>query len=106
MSNITNNRINLTIPPADQVAAKQHFIDLKLLLPFLLGLEAEEKKGMQGINVSNKQWVEDCLNEMWQEPSILPGADERYKRLKERFVLPPETPKPTSPPTDGPALEQ
>lgn len=165
MSNITNNRINQTIPPADQATAKQHFIDLNLLLPFLVGLEGEEKKGMQGINVSNKQWVEDCLNEMEQDPSILPGfinplnvkndytlfleldkiivhakdfldklsdtqylagaeayavcliyyrlaeaaakaglpgADERYNRLKERFVQSPEPPKPTPPPADGP----
>jgi hypothetical protein len=72
MSNITNNRINVTILPAVQNSAIQHIRDAADLLPFLVGLVADEKKSMQGINLSNKQFVEDCLNEMDLEPGILP----------------------------------
>ena len=73
MSNITNNRLNLTITPAQQAAAQQHLTDLKAQFPFLIGLTAAEKKSNVGINVSNKQWVEDCIVEMEQDSSLLPG---------------------------------
>lgn len=73
MSNITNNRINTVIPDPDLIAAKQHIQDVGTLLPFLIGLEYEEKKGMVGINLTNKQFVEDCLNEMNLEPGLMPS---------------------------------
>lgn len=73
MSNITNNRINTVAAETDLVAAIQHVKDAGNLFPFLIGLEAGEKKSLQGINVSNKVWVEECLNEMELEPGILPA---------------------------------
>ncbi len=73
MANIQNNRIDTIVSDADMTAAKQHFTDLVTLLPFLKGLEKEEKKGMQGIHVANKQFVQDCINEMDQDPSMLPS---------------------------------
>jgi hypothetical protein len=73
MSNIQNNRLNLTLTPVQQTDAQQHFADLRALFPFFIGLTSSEKKSMNGINVSNKQWVEDCINEMEQDPSLLPG---------------------------------
>lgn len=73
MANIQNNRIDLNITPADRTAAQQHFADLRTLFPFLIGLTATEKKTMPGINVGNKQWVEDCIVEMEQDPDLLPG---------------------------------
>jgi len=73
MSNITNNRLNLVVTPAQQGTAQQHFTDLRTAFPFLIGLTAAEKKSNVGINVSNKQWVEDCIVEMEQDSSLLPG---------------------------------
>jgi hypothetical protein len=73
MSNIQNNRLNLNITPAEQAVAQQHFADLRTLFSFLIGLTTSEKKEMNGINVANKQWVEDCIVEMEQDPSLLPG---------------------------------
>lgn len=73
MSNIQNNRLNITVTPAEQAAAQQHFADLRAQFPFFIGLTAAEKKAMNGINVSNKQWVQDCITEMEQDPSLLPG---------------------------------
>lgn len=71
--NITNNRLDLVLTDPQIAAAVQHFTDLKAGLPPLIGLTADEKKAMPGIDVSNKQWALDCLNEMEQDPSLLPG---------------------------------
>jgi hypothetical protein len=73
MANITDNRLNLVMTDPELASAVQHFTDLKTQMPFLVGLALGEKKEMQGINVSNKAWVEDCIIEMEQDPSILPG---------------------------------
>lgn len=73
MANITNNRLNINITAPDQAASQQHFNDLRSLFPFLVGLASSEKQEMNGINVANKQWVEDCIVEMEQDPSLLPG---------------------------------
>lgn len=71
--NITVNRLDLVLTDPQIAAAIQHFVDLKAGLPPLIGLTADEKKAMPGIDVSNKQWALDCLNEMEQDPSLLPG---------------------------------
>lgn len=73
MSNITNNRLNLVIPPADVDTVIQSLETVSTTLPFLIGLEADEKRAMQSINGSNKIFVEDCLNEMGLSSDILPN---------------------------------
>lgn len=84
--NITHNRIDLVMPPADLTTVKQHITDAAAVTPWLIGLEDDEKKGMPGINVQNKQFVEDCLNEMAAEPGILPSFIDPTK-VKTDFVL-------------------
>ena len=84
--NITNNRIDLTIPPADQVTIKQHIADASAVTPWLIGLEDDEKKGMVGINVQNKQFVEDCLIEMSSATGIMPAFIDPVK-VKNDLVL-------------------
>jgi hypothetical protein len=44
MSNIQNNRLNLTLTPVQQTDAQQHFADLRALFPFFIGLTSSEKK--------------------------------------------------------------
>lgn len=73
MANIRNNRLDVTIPAQDMAAAQQHFSDLRSLFPFLMGLATGEKATRTGIQVDNKQWVLDCLNEMEQDSSFLPS---------------------------------
>jgi hypothetical protein len=67
------NRIDVTVDP---IVIKEIMASIKQIsakLPFLLSLSDTEKTGMLGINVSNKQWTEDAINEMKDDPSILPA---------------------------------
>lgn len=84
--NITVNRVNTVITSADLAAVLQHATDAQTLLPFLIGLEDAEKSGILGINVQNKQFVEDCLTEMGIEPTILPSFIDPT-HVKNDFVL-------------------
>jgi hypothetical protein len=67
-----NNLIDVQLNPADATSAINLINQAEQLFPYLLGLTPEEKKKMQGINVSNRVFVEDCLVLMQEDTSILP----------------------------------
>ena len=66
------NRIDVSVNPAIVKEIVHSIKQISAKLPFLLSLSDTEKTGMLGINVSNKQWTEDAINEMKDDPSILP----------------------------------
>ncbi len=52
------------------------------ILPFLIGLTPTERRTLPKINVSNKVFVEDCLNAIRNNPDLLPAylqSDEMKK---------------------------
>lgn len=69
---MNSNRISQTVDPADILTVKGHFTAIRSKLGFLTGLTTEERQSLPKINVNNKTFVEDCINQMNNNPDFLP----------------------------------
>lgn len=75
MANITDNRINQTISPADLTAINAEITNLNASLSFLQALTDPERDGLLSLDVDNKVFVDDALDEISNNPNnaaILP----------------------------------
>ena len=72
MSNILENRLDITMTPAQITAAKAGFASVETAIPFLTGLNVEERVAIPKINVSNKAFVEDAINALVNNSSLAP----------------------------------
>jgi hypothetical protein len=73
MANITDNRINQTISPADLTAINAAIANLNASLSFLQALTDEERVALLGLDVNNKVFVDEALDEMTNNGAILPA---------------------------------
>lgn len=73
MSNITNNRLNITLTEAQVIAVKAAIQTIYTEVPFLLGLTVEERISLPKINVANKAFTEDAINAITNNGDMLPG---------------------------------
>lgn len=73
MSNSLENRIDITMTPAQVTAVKAAIQTMETNMPFLLGITAEQRIGIPKINVANKAFVEDAINAMTNNASWLPS---------------------------------
>ena len=71
--NVVENRMHFAILAIDLATGKQKVLEITALFPFLIGMSKEEKSHYQGIDVENKEWVDQCINEMNADSSFLPG---------------------------------
>jgi hypothetical protein len=72
MSTVANNRISVTIDPFVLNQVKEAFQNLNNLLPFLIGLNPEERMALPKINVANKQFVSDALVAIQNNQQLFP----------------------------------
>ena len=73
MSNLSNNRLNVTVAPMQITAVKSGLQMATANLPFLIGLTTEERIALPAINVSNKAFTEDAINAGVNNASLLPS---------------------------------
>ncbi len=73
MSNLTNNRINITATPAQITAVKAAFQTIATNLPFLIGLTKQERSSLPAIDVNNKAFTEDAINIAVNNASLFPA---------------------------------
>ena len=73
MSNISVNRIEITMTPVQITGVKTAVQSAETNMPFLLGLTTEERMSLPKINVANKAFVEDAINAMVNNATILPS---------------------------------
>lgn len=73
MSNLTNNRLNITATAAQIAAVKAAYQTILTNLPFLLGLTTEERTSLPAIDVSNKAFTEDAISAGVNNASLLPS---------------------------------
>ena len=73
MANITDNRLSLTISPADLTTVNTAGQTIDTTLSFLIALTEEERERLFGVNVSNKVFIEEALEEAQNNGSILPA---------------------------------
>lgn len=63
--NENNNRVQRAISAAEFATITDLLTNLeKLLLPYTVGLTPEERKLLPKINVDNRMFIQDCINEM------------------------------------------
>lgn len=73
MSNLTNNRINITATPAQITAVKAAFQTIATNLPFLIGLTKEERTSLPSIDVNNKAFTQDAISIGVNNASLFPA---------------------------------
>jgi hypothetical protein len=73
MSNSQENRIDITMTPAQVTAVKTALQTMETNMPFLLGLTTEQRVAIPKINVVNKAFVEDAMNEFSNNAAMLPS---------------------------------
>jgi len=73
MANITDNRLSLTISNADLTTVNTAGQTIDTTLSFLIALTEEERERLFGVNVNNKVFIEEALEEAQNNGSILPG---------------------------------
>lgn len=73
MSNMTNNRLSITLTAAQINAVRTAIATIRTNLPMLIGLTTDERKTIPKIDVNNKVFVEDTVNAMENNPSLLPA---------------------------------
>lgn len=73
MSNLTNNRINVTLTASQITNVKNSFQNILANLPMLTGLTVEERSSLPKIDVNNKIFTEDAINAAVNNASLLPS---------------------------------
>ena len=86
MANITENRINQTIAAADLATIQSAIATLNSNLSFLQALTDEERAALFGLDVNNKVFVDETLDEMTNNGAILP-AFINVSNLKQDIML-------------------
>lgn len=73
MSNINDNRLNVTMTTAQITAVKTALQTIQTNMPFLTGLTVEERIALPKINVSNKAFTEDAINSAVNNANMIPS---------------------------------
>ncbi len=73
MSNLSNNRLNVSATTAQITAVKAALQTISTNLPFLVGLTTEERIALPAINVNNKAFTEDAINAAVNNTSLIPS---------------------------------
>lgn len=73
MSNLTNNRLNITATATQITAVKTALQTIATNLPFLIGLTTEERIALPAIDVNNKAFTEDAISAGVNNANLLPA---------------------------------
>ncbi len=73
MSNMLENRLDIVLTSTQITAIKAAFAAVETNIPFLLGLTVDERVTLPKINVANKVFVEDAINAMSNNATLLPA---------------------------------
>ena len=73
MSNLTNNRLNITATAEQITAVKTAIQTISTNLPFLIGLTAAERTALPAIDVNNKAFAEDAIHAGANNASLIPS---------------------------------
>ncbi len=72
MSTVSNNRISVTLDAYSIEQIKGAFSTINQFMPFLVGLNADERQTLPKMNVANKQFVFDALMAMNNNQALFP----------------------------------
>ena len=73
MSNLTNNRIDTVMTPAQVTDVKNAITAINTAISFSVSLTAEERMTLPKISVANKSFTEDAINALDNNVAIFPA---------------------------------
>lgn len=73
MSNLSNNRLNISATPVQISAVKAALNTIATNLPFLIGLTIDERISLPSIDVNNKAFTEDAINAGVNNAALIPS---------------------------------
>ncbi|TDP57812.1 hypothetical protein BC748_2629 [Flavobacterium dankookense] len=73
MSNLSNNRMNITATTTQITAVKTALQTINTNLPFLTGLTIEERIALPAIDVNNKAFTEDAIHAGVNNVQLIPS---------------------------------
>ena len=73
MSNLTNNRIDTVMTPAQIADVKNAITAINTAISFSVSLTAEERMTLPKISVANKSFTEDAINALDNNAAIFPA---------------------------------
>ena len=73
MSNLTNNRIDTVMTPAQVTDVKNAITAINTAISFSVSLTAEERMTLPKISVANKSFTEDAINALDNNAAIFPA---------------------------------
>ena len=73
MSNLTNNRIDTVMTPAQVTDVKNAITAFNTAISFSVSLTAEERMTLPKISVANKSFTEDAINALDNNVAIFPA---------------------------------
>lgn len=73
MSNLSNNRLNISATAVQITAVKAALNTIATNLPFLIGLTIDERISLPSIDVNNKAFTEDAINAGVNNAALIPS---------------------------------
>ena len=73
MSNLTNNRIDTVMTPAQITDVKNAITAINTAISFSVSLTTDERASLPKISVANKSFTEDAINALANNASIFPA---------------------------------
>ena len=86
MANITNNRISAVLEPDNLKKVLLLLEDAANIMPFLIGINSEERMRLPKIDGSNRLFVQDAIKVMKQNSSLMPTFV-NIEELEKDFTL-------------------
>ena len=73
MSNLTNNRIDIVMTPAQVTDVKNAITTINTTISFSVSLTTDERASLPKISVANKSFTEDAINAIANNASLFPA---------------------------------
>lgn len=86
MTNITDNKLNLTMPEVDIVKINDALVTLNEAMPFLIGLTKIQRQTLPKINRQNKLFVDEAIQSMKNNRHLVPNYI-NFEELEKDFIL-------------------
>ena len=86
MANITNNRISAVLEPDNLKKVLLLLQDAANIMPFLIGINSEERMRLPKIDGSNRLFVQDAIKVLKQNASLMPTFV-NIEELEKDFIL-------------------
>lgn len=83
----SDNRISVTMLPADKTAVLAAIATIKTTMPYLLNLTKEERRGLPKLGDKSLAFDEKCAGYMASRPELVPSFVNAAELVKDRVLM-------------------